>query len=452
MSAAALRTQEIVLPFEPRPWQSRLIYDPSKRIVAVVHRRAGKSVGLLWRLAMRMVECRRPSPRGLFLLPLSNQWTKTGLWDVAKGIARAIPGAQALEQDRVIRFPTGAIIQCGGASDPDAWRGGYADEAILDEYDDMLPTLLPLVILPMLADRDGTLVLSGTPKGRGLLKAAYDTARQPPKSGEPEWSHYRLPWNATNALDAMAISAMRAGQTPEEFAQEFECSFEAPHAGSYYGKLLDDADKDGRVRPITYDPRLPVTTAWDLGIGDSTAIWFCQQLGAEVRLIDYMEGSGVGLDWYARELQRKPYVYGEHLLPHDARARELGTGRTREETLAGLGVRARIVPMHQVDDGINAVRLLLPRMWFDRERCAKGLKMLAAYHRDFDERNSVFRLRPVHDQSSHAADAMRYLAMGIRENAVAMAPRAIDTMRSFDPHDFIRPVHDTMAGWDPHAA
>lgn len=445
-------TAEVVLPFEPRPWQQRLIHDPASRIVAVVHRRAGKSVGLLWRMAMRLIECGRPNPRGLFLLPLSNQWDKTGLWDVAKGIARAIPGAVAYEQDRIVRLPGNAVMQCGGASDPDAWRGGYADEAILDEYDDMPPPLLPLVILPMLADRAGTLVLSGTPKGRGLLKDAYDAARKPALPGEPVWSHYRLPWQATKALDDMAISAMRAGMTPEEFAQEFECSFEAPYKGSYYGRLLDDADKDGRVREVRYDPRLPVHTAWDLGIGDSTAIWFCQQLGAEVRLIDYMEGSGVGLDWYARELQRKPYVYGEHLLPHDARARELGTGRTREETLAGLGVRARIVPMHQVDDGINAVRLLLPRMWFDREKCAKGLKMLALYHRDFDERHGVFRLKPVHDQSSHAADAIRYLAMGIRENAIQGAPRPIDTMRSYDPHDFIRPVADTMAGWNPHAA
>ena len=156
-----------------------------------------------------------------------------------------------------------------------------------------------------------------------------------------------------------------------------ECSFRAPLSGSYYGKLMAQVESTHRIREVPWDPALPVTTAWDLGIGNSTAIWFCQQLGAEVRLIDYLECSGVGLDYYAKALRERPYVYGEHLLPHDVQVNEMGTGKSRLEVLAALGIRARVLPQLKVDDGIQAVRALLPRCWFDGEKCARGWRRCA---------------------------------------------------------------------------
>ena len=168
---------------------------------------------------------------------------------------------------------------------------------------------------------------------------------------------------------------------------------------------------------MPWEPRSQVWTAWDLGIGDSTAIWFAQQVGNEVRIIDFVESSGVALSWYAGEIaerRQRGWVFAEHLLPHDAEARELGTGKSRMETLDGLGIRGKLLPAQAVDDGINAARMLLPRCWFDAGRCARGIEALRQYRTEWDDKRKVFRDRPLHDWTSHAADAFRYLAMGLR--------------------------------------
>jgi hypothetical protein len=205
-----------------------------------------------------------------------------------------------------------------------------------------------------------------------------------------------------------------------EFAQELMCSFASPNSGSYYGKLMDEAEREGRITSVPHDPALKVWTAFDLGIDDSTAIWCCQiTRGGEWRLIDYIEDSGAGLDHYVRLLQARPYVYEKHLLPHDAEVRELGSGRSRTETLHGLGCRpTRTVRAHSVADGINAVRMILPRAWFDAERCAKGIHALRHYRREWNEAAQTWRSAPVHDHASHGSDSFRYLSLGVREAEV----------------------------------
>jgi hypothetical protein len=331
-----------------------------------------------------------------------------------------------------IRLPNGGTWQAGGADNPDSWRGGYADECIIDEFDDTPQSMVSLVIEPMLADRDGTLVRSGTPKGRGLLQAAYDRARI-----TPGYSSYLLDYTKTSALSDNAITRLRQEMSDEEFAQELECSFNAPNSGSYYGKLIDQCEHENRISNVPHDPTLKVWTAWDLGIDDSTAIWCCQiTRGGEWRMIDYIEDSGAGLDHYVRLLQQRPYVYERHLLPHDAEVRELGSGRSRTETLNGLGVRpTRTVRAHSVADGINAVRMILPRSWFDAERCAKGIHALRHYRREWNEAAQTWRSAPVHDHASHGADAARYLALGVREVEVkpldGLIERQFPTERTF---------------------
>jgi phage terminase large subunit len=409
------RRQKLMLPFSPRPWQAPLLDDPAKRIVAVVHRRAGKSTALLWRGFKVALTSKKPLPRVVHILPYGVMWTRTGLWDQAVRAADAIPGCTVRRSEMAIRLPNGGTWQAGGADNPDSWRGGYADECIIDEFDDTPQTMVSLVIEPMLADRDGTLVRSGTPKGRGLLQAAYDRARV-----SPGYSSYLLDYTKTNALSDEAIARLREEMSDEEFAQELECSFNAPNSGSYYGKLLDAAERECRITHVPHDPALKVWTAFDLGIDDSTAIW-CAQItrGGEWRMIDYIEDSGAGLDHSVRLLQQRPYVYEMHLLPHDAAVRELGSGKSRIETLHSLGVRpTRVVRQHSVADGINAVRLVLPRAWFDAERCAKGIHALRHYRREWNEAAQTWRSAPVHDHASHGADAARYLALGVREAEV----------------------------------
>src|SRR5207302_6738282 len=141
-----------------------------------------------------------------------------------------------------------------------------------------------------------------------------------------------------------------------------------------------------------------VWTAWDLGIRDATAIWFAQMVGREIRIIDYYEASGVDLGHYARELMAKPYAYAGHIVPHDAQAKELGTGKSRLEVLASLGLKnLTLAPLHRIEDGINAVRMLVPRCWFDAARCARGIEALRLYRAEYDDRLQALKPRAVHD-------------------------------------------------------
>ena len=168
---------------------------------------------------------------------------------------------------------------------------------------------------------------------------------------------------------------------------------------------------------MPYEPSLPVRTAWDLGIGDSTAIWFYQTYLTEIRIIRYSEYEGKGLPDIAKEVKSYGYVFEEHLLPHDAAARELGTGVTRQKTfedLFGKGM-SRIIPRQSIDDGIHAVRMLLPRCVFDKEFTERGVECLINYERQFDSKAKAFKTTPSHNWASHGADGFRTLAMGYKD-------------------------------------
>jgi len=205
---------------------------------------------------------------------------------------------------------------------------------------------------------------------------------------------------------------------PDNYDHIWEGAFLTHHEGAYYSLEMRDANAQGRITAVPYETGSPVITAWDLGIGDTTAIWFAQMIGPETRLIDHYEASGVGLDHYVRVLQQKGYIYDQHILPHDVRVRELGSGKSRLETLQSLGLNnIQIAPQLNVDDGIQASRSLLATCWFDAEKCAHGIDALRAYHREYDDNNRVWKGRPAHDWSSHSADAFRYLAVGYRKTS-----------------------------------
>ncbi len=214
--------------------------------------------------------------------------------------------------------------------------------------------------------------------------------------------------------------------------QEYYCSFNAPLHGSYYGKLLAQAEADGRIGNVPYDPAVLVDTWWDLGVGDSTAIWFSQSVGKEIRFIDYYETSGEGLSHYKKILENKPYSYGEHVAPHDIENRELGSGKTRKEMAAELGIRFRVAFNVKIEDGINAVRMILPRCWFDQEKCKHGLKALKMYHREWDDKMLEFKNHPFHDWSSHAADAFRYFAVSYKDHHLEKAQEQKTALADYD--------------------
>jgi Terminase large subunit, T4likevirus-type, N-terminal len=184
--------------------------------------------------------------------------------------------------------------------------------------------------------------------------------------------------------------------------------------GSYYGSLIKRARDDGRICHVPYEPKLPVHTFWDLGVGDSTAIWFAQIHSSERRLIDYYEASGEGFQHYKQVLNEKNYLYGEHWAPHDIEVRNLGVEATsRKEIAASLGIHFRVAPKLSFDDGINASRMLFPTCYFDAKKTEKGLEALIHYRKDFNQRLGEFKTGPVHDWASHGADAFRYFAVSI---------------------------------------
>lgn len=202
---------------------------------------------------------------------------------------------------------------------------------------------------------------------------------------------------------------------PETYEHVWEGHFLTYHEGAYYSVEMRNANAEGRIGAVAYDRALPVVTSWDLGLSDTTAIWFAQFAGAEVRLIDHYESAGVGLDHYVRMLQSKGYVYDQHILPHDVKVRELGSGKSRLETLGNLGLQnITVAPMLNVDDGIQAVRSMLPNCWFDAEKCMHGVEALRNYHREYNDTMRVWNSRPAHDWSSHSSDSFRYLAVGYR--------------------------------------
>ncbi len=409
----------VTLPFTPRPWQIPLMENTLPRIVGVVHRRAGKSTGIIWRALKKALthdrshiapakrNLRSDPPRVVHILPLQVTWKKTGLWDKVERAAQSIDGARVMKSEFRVILPNGGVYQCGGMDKPDNWRGGYADELIEDEADDVIAAGLDMVVEPMLADYSGTRIKIGTPKGNGRLADAYNAA--------PRGARFLLRWQDTGVLDPDQVERLRQspsnpdGLDEEEFAQEMECSFTSPNAGSYYGKWLDAAIRDDRIRKITYDPRLPVYTGWDLGIDDATAIWFFQRSpGGEWRWLKYHEDAGPGLDTYAKLLHEQPYVYGKHFLPHDIEVREQTyQGRSRRHYLDSLGVRPiKVVAAANPADRISAVRQILPRSFFDADGCAVGLKALRGYRRQWNEMMGVWRSEPVHDWASHGADGM----------------------------------------------
>jgi len=219
----------------------------------------------------------------------------------------------------------------------------------------------------------------------------------------------------------------------DQFAQEYECSWVANVPGAIYGKELQASFEQDRICNVPYDSGHKVHTFWDLGIGDSTAVIFVQNVGRAVHVIDYFEARNEGLPFYARMLAERGYLYGDHHAPHDIEVRELGSGKSRREVAYELGINFRVVPKLAVEDGIHAAQLLIERAYFDRDNCKLLLEALRHYHRAYNERTRSFRASPVHDWSSHAADAFRYLAIGLKEDRGFSRPPQIKADNNYNP-------------------
>jgi len=402
---------EVTLPngWRPQPHQRQMweyLESGGKRAVAVWHRRAGKdSTAINW----TAVAAHQRTGTYWHMLPTATQGRMV-VWEGRDGEGRRLidqafpPALRASERnDRMtMELKCGSVWQVVGSDNYDRLVGANPVGVVFSEWSLTDPRAWDYV-RPILAQNGGWAVFVYTPRGKNHGFDLYDIARH-----RGDWFAEQLGVEATGVLAPEVIAAERvSGMSEALIQQEYHCSFEAASEGSYYGKLLEQAEQAGRVTAVPHQPELQVDTWWDLGIGDSTAVWFSQRAGLEQHFIDYYECSGEGLAHYAKVLQEKGYVYGSHWAPHDIEARELGTGKSRLEVAKGLGLNFKVAPRLSIEDGIEAVRNLLPRAWFDAERCRQGLRALKSYHRDFNDRRQTYLPHPVHDWSSHGADAFR---------------------------------------------
>jgi hypothetical protein len=399
----------IEIAYKPRE-QQLAIHDlmDSKRFgVVVAHRRMGKSVAAINHLIKDAVLNQKDAPRYAYIAPTYGQ-AKRVAWDYLVKYAEPLGGTSNISELRVDFW--GRRVQLYGSDNPETLRGQYFDGVILDEIGDQNPKIWTDIIRPALADRKGWCLFIGTPKGHNHFKELRDRAEK-----EDGWGLLEFKASETGVVDDTELKAARNEMGEDKYRQEFECSFDAAVEGSYYGQILNELEDKKHMQEIPWEELSRTFTAWDLGMGDSTSIWVAQLVGTEIRLIDYYENHGVGLDHYVKWIKDNDYSKAEHILPHDVRVRELGTGKSRLEMLEEAGLEIKIAPRMSLDDGIQAVRRILPRCWFNVPKVQTGLNCLRNYRRDYDEKRKIFYERPLHDWSSHGSDSFRYLALGLDE-------------------------------------
>jgi phage terminase large subunit len=384
----------------------------------VVHRRGGKTVACVADLVLRALYTKKTNARFGYVAPFRQQ-AKEIAWQYLKDMTEGLRSEPPRESELRVKLHNGSWITLYGADNPDALRGLYFDGLVLDEFGDMKPSLLGEVILPTLTDRKGWLAIIGTSKGRNQF---FTSARKAEKSDD--WFYKMARASETNLISENDLEEIRNQMTPEEYEQEFECSFDAAVKGTYYAHLINKAEKEQRVvtEPL-FDPEQKVQVAADLGYSDSTAWWFWQRRPDGYAIIDYFESAGKDLKFYLKMLLDRGYNYQTIWLPHDAKAKTLQTGRSTVEQLlrphrllpdlfeptAKLPIR--LVPRLAVQHGIDAVRAILPVCYFHKANCFEGLEALRSYQRQWHDHNQVFSDKPLHNWASNGADGFRYFAL-----------------------------------------
>jgi hypothetical protein len=400
---------DLDLGYRPRPPQLEIhnAVNKNRFTVVVAHRRMGKTVSAILHLIDAALNNERKDPRYAYIAPTYAQ-AKRVAFDYLCEYTRPL-GAKINIAELRVDF-LGRRISLYGSENGDSLRGQYFDGVVLDEIGDQNPKIWNEIVRPALADRMGWCLFIGTPKGNNHFADFKERAQK-----TEGWSFLEFKASETGILDNKELVDAKAEMGDDKYRQEFECSFDAPVEGAYYGSLLNEADEQNRVTTIPHDSVARLVCAWDLGVSDSTCIWVAQIVGKEIQLIDATENHGVGLDYYVSWLRVKGYDKAQQILPHDVRVREMSSGKSRQEVLMEAGLEITIAPSLSVADGIQAVRRILPRCWFDKENTKQGLAALRNYRRQYNEKLNVYFDTPLHDWASHYADSFRYLAVGLNE-------------------------------------
>jgi len=385
---------------------------------------AGKTVAAINDIIRAAIMYQGPNGLFAYVAPYANQARRIA-WDYFKFYAKPLI-VDANEQQMTLTLVNGVKISLFGADNADGQiRGLGLSGVYMDEFGDFKPSVFGNVIRPALSDKQGWAVFAGTPKGKNQFWDIYETARRIPD----EWFVLRLPASESGLLPQSELNAAKAQLSEDQYLQEYECSFEAAILGAFFGTEMRQAEPRINER-VVFTEGYPVHTAWDLGYRDDTAIWWYQVVGGEVRVIDFFAISGADIRAIAEVVVNKGYTYGKHHLPHDARAKSLQTGRSIVEQLADhLGINhLSVVPNIGLQDGIQAIRQMLPRTWFNSVKCGDGIEALRQYQREYSEDTKAFRASPRHDWTSHPADAFRMLAVAWRAEPSAQRPLESKTL------------------------
>lgn len=451
---------KIVIPYKPRQWAKEFHATTKRWIVLVLHRRAGKTTAILNHLQRDAI--REIKSQYAFIAPTYKQ-AKRIAWEILKDIARVIPGTEANEAELTMRYPNGSKIFLAGSENVDALRGIPLWGGGQDESSQQPSNLFTEVISKCLADHLGYWIWAGTPRGKNAFYKTYQV-------GLKNQEEYSVTFktiddsiaeetgetidNLRQALEDDRRLVEIGEMTQEEFDQEWYCSFEAAIKGAYYAKQIAKARLDKRIKLVPYDPAIPVHSVWDLGVGKNLAIGFYQKpSGREVHMIDYWQGNEKdGIPEAVKALKDKPYIYGKHFAPHDIKATEQGTGKTKLETAKSLNINFEVVPSLKIDDGINAGRLMFARLWVDETKCDYWLDAVSQYHQEWDSNRGMFIEKPYHDWTSHPADVHRYAAIVedkmSNEEPVVQAPRVHIPTSRYEGTIPIHPVEDDISEQD----
>lgn len=423
--------------YSPRDYQREFedaMRAGKKRAMLVWHRRCGKDIACLNFMVDQMLQ-----KVGVYyyLFPTQKQAKKV-IWDgiqedgrriIDVAFPKELIDGKPNQTEMKIRLHNGSLFQLVGSDYADSIAGTNPCGVVLSEYSLQDPTCWNLILRPILRKNKGWAVFNGTPRGKNHQYDLDVMARNNPD----EWFYQRLTIKDTGLISEQDIDQeRREGVSEELIQQEYYCSYDRGIEGSYYGRIIDEARRAGRIGNVPYEPRASVSTYWDIGYGDSTAIIFSQDVGSEHRIIDYYEAAGEGLSHYIKVLQSKPYVYGKHYFPHDAGSGSLQTGTTLQKVAQDLGLSAIVLERDDIEVGIEMARSMLSTSWIDENKCRHLLKCLENYHKRYNEKMNCYSNTPEHDWSSHAADATRYMAMAratYGKGSAGLTPEKIKDMR-----------------------
>jgi phage terminase large subunit len=415
--------------FRPRPYQLPILdaieNKKYKRVLAILPRRAGKDI-TAWNLMIR--QALKKVGVYWYIGPTYSQMRKI-LWDSMDNDGNTflsyIPDeliSSKNDQQMKVRLVNGSIIQLVGSDNYDSLVGTNARGCVFTEYALQDPRAYQY-IRPILTAIDGWAVFLSTPRGKNHLWELWNIAQN-----SPDWFSYKMTIEDTRHIPLSEIDREKAnGEMSEDLIlQEYYCSFDQGIEGAYYQKYVDRMRMNSQIGIVPYETGFKVHTAWDIGVRDSTCILFFQTIGQTVRIIDCYEKNKEGLEHYAKFLESKPYLYGRHIAPHDIAVMEFGSGMTRIEMARHLGIKFVTAPDVSVMDGIESVRSAMSKIWIDEKRCAPLIKAIENYRQEYDAKRKIYKQNPLHDWSSHYADAMRYLCISLPKTRDSLSAQDLD--------------------------